>query len=345
MLEIKAINVGIGGPLAALGTGLSGFSKTLPFKALCPLYGLLAVPLILLFPIALPLYLLKLSAAQKLKECSYEKELYDFCVQQEAQALNSLKESEDIPPEEALEGISKEDVARASAHAQDIEQQILYEKEQQALLDKMVGQEMSVFKLKDFIKAHRALLVVMTVIYYVALVLIFMLSSHFIDEAMARYVIAAQQSQVLQIATAEQLAYSNSVVNIITCAGAAVILLLCLSFALVFAMALKFQVHSAQVHSYLKLAFSAILKNLPGLGVLCAMLYALFIIIERYYSHLRMIALEAIVLGQDYFDPSLAFMALRCYVIYAFALSFALVLLMSLHLLPLSHQQERVYVR
>ena len=52
------ITTGIGGPLAALFTGLTGYSKTLPWYLLCPIYCLISSPLILLLPIILPLYLL-----------------------------------------------------------------------------------------------------------------------------------------------------------------------------------------------------------------------------------------------------------------------------------------------
>lgn len=51
MIELKPINVGIGGPLSALLTGLTGVSKSLPWWAVCPLYFVLAAPLILLCPV------------------------------------------------------------------------------------------------------------------------------------------------------------------------------------------------------------------------------------------------------------------------------------------------------
>ena len=148
---------------------------------------------------------------------------------------------------------------------------------------------------------------------------------------------------MLQIATQEQLEYANSVVNIISWAGVFVVLMIISSFAVVIVKAIKFALsesQKAQINgSLFSLVVKTILVNLPGMGVLVAMLYACFINLERYYSHLRMIAMEAMVLGQEYFDPTWLFLGLRCYLIYAFALALAIVLLMSWSIVPITHKR------
>lgn len=55
---VSPVNVGLGGPFCSLLSTLSGIHKVLPFWALCPLWGLILVPLTCLFPSILPIYLL-----------------------------------------------------------------------------------------------------------------------------------------------------------------------------------------------------------------------------------------------------------------------------------------------
>lgn len=348
MIEVKPINVGIGGPLSALGAGLSGFSKALPWWALCPLYGVLATPLILLLPVLLPLWLLKVLSKQERPVGHYEQEVAAFKerfgheIQKSAQTEKTQARIQ-VVVDESVEGISPEDVARAKDNASKLDRQLAQEQAQVQLSFSLVSHAMQGFKLGAFITRNKLLLALTTLAYYATLAVAFVLSSNLINQAMERYIVQASKSQVLQIATAEQLAYSNSVVNILTWAGLVVVLLLLVSFALVLSKAVQEQVQSLaqeeiSIGSVRSLVMSVILKNLPGLGVLCAILYAAFITIERYYSHFRMLAIEAMVLGQEYFDPSLVFMGLRCYALYAFMVSLAIVILMSLHLIPLSHK-------
>ncbi len=66
-----------------------------------------------------------------------------------------------------------------------------------------------------------------------------------------------------------------------------------------------------------------------------------FVVVERYYAHLRVIAVEAMVLGQSYFDPGMPFIALRLYIVYAFCVAFMFVILMSLNAVPLLHRSNK----
>ncbi len=88
------------------------------------------------------------------------------------------------------------------------------------------------------------------------------------------------------------------------------------------------------------LTMSVIIRNLPGIAVLSAIFYSAFIVIERYYAHLRISAIDAMVLGRDYFDPSLLFIFLRLYAVQAFTVSLMLVVLMSLHAIALNFQHR-----
>lgn len=55
---VSPVFVGLGGPFCSLLSTLSGIHSILPFWALCPLWGLILVPLTCIFPSILPIYLL-----------------------------------------------------------------------------------------------------------------------------------------------------------------------------------------------------------------------------------------------------------------------------------------------
>ena len=355
MIELKPINVGIGGPLSALLTGLTGVSKSLPWWAVCPLYFVLAAPLILLCPVLLPLWLLKTIADSKVDEQSYhelsvKEQWEDLQVNQTViSKLSQEKESEAKQNNQSddIEGIGNKDVNLAKVRSALLDEQVAQEKLRGKLSFHLVSIALAKLSMADFIKHSYVTLIVSTLVYYCGLVLSFVMSSSLIEEAMARYLSLASERKVLQIATQEQLEYANSVVNIISWAGVFVVLMIISSFAVVIVKAIKFALsesesesQKAQINgSLFSLVVKTILVNLPGMGVLVAMLYACFINLERYYSHLRMIAMEAMVLGQEYFDPTWLFLGLRCYLIYAFALALAIVLLMSWSIVPITHKR------
>ena len=68
--------------------------------------------------------------------------------------------------------------------------------------------------------------------------------------------------------------------------------------------------------------------------MLTALFYAIILIMERYYAHLRIIAVEAMIRGSEYFDPSVPFIVLRLYVGAVLFMTLALTLGMSLHVIP-----------
>lgn len=84
-----------------------------------------------------------------------------------------------------------------------------------------------------------------------------------------------------------------------------------------------------------------LLKNLPGIAMILALMYGVLMTVERYYAHYRVIAVEAMILGRTYFDPSIWFLLLRGYLVYAFLLSLVLVLIMGCGLLAQSHHSVK----
>lgn len=414
MIEIKPINVGIGGPLSALITGFTGVSKNLPWWTLCPLYCVIGAPLVLLCPVLMPLWLLKVMVSRKAQEQIYheqaiseefenlqaskEKRLKlqqdkDFTIKSQLDKLNSQEsvkepsaakaqeiessneqdkvasdkeldkadtkdsskeQAKGTNQDDAIEGIGTSDVNLAKARKALIEEEMYQERTSSKLKYHLISVALAKVHLASFIQANFITLLVSTIAYYLGLVLSFVVSSSMINEAMERYMSIASNRKVLQIATQEQLDYANSVVNIITGAGALMLIMMLITFALVTLKAIKYALNQSNFNQELgselqaslssslgSMVFKVLLVNLPGMGVLAAMMYACFINLERYYSHLRMIAMEDMVLGQEYFDPSWLFLGIRAYLIYAFVLAFALVIFMSLHILPLNHQKHK----
>ena len=84
-----------------------------------------------------------------------------------------------------------------------------------------------------------------------------------------------------------------------------------------------------------------IIKNLPGFAMILALFYGVVMIMERYYAHFRVIAVEAMIRGTSYFDPSITFIVLRLYVAQALVLTLVLMVLMSLNLLPQRFSSKR----
>lgn len=352
-IEIKPINIGIGGPLSALLTGFTGVNKNLPWWSVCPLYFVLASPLVLLCPILLPLWLLKVIADSKIDSKSY----HEIAINEHLELLEHSQQRIDKLNEEKAatlksiehdktESMGSVDVTLARVRKSLLDEQMAHEKLANKLKFHLVSVALAQFKISAFIKSNFITLLFSTLAYYGGLVLAFVMSSSLINDAMMRYMSLAAERKVLQIATQEQLDYANSVVNIIAWAGVFVLVMIISSFALVTIKALNYALKDNQVHgaymrdSLLSLMIKTLVINLPGMGVLIAMIYACFINLERYYSHLRMIAMESMVLGQDYFDPTWLFLGLRLYIIYAFALALVSVILMSWHILPLNYKKQ-----
>ena len=374
------ITTGIGGPLAALFTGLTGYSKTLPWYLLCPIYCLIASPLILLLPIILPLYLLHvLSRHYRLTHT--KKGAFDTVLNKEG--TSATKESANIAANEAvaLKATRKTNGAASSGAAvgsddvllsdemkeavnvaertQRIEDEVQSDEDAAKRKHEYVATALSSYNTSAFIAAHMKLLSLSLLSYYTIFFAVFVTAGFAISNAMMIYVEKAKNSKQLQIATTEQLDYANAVNNILTISGIVIFLTLIVIFALIVVAAIKDSINNianksgeqgtvstvdgADVSSIspLKTAFSVLFRNLPGFAVLMSILYAVFVVVERYYAHLRVIAIEAMVLGQSYFDPGMPFIALRLYIVYAFCVAFMFVILMSLNAVPLLHRSNK----
>ncbi len=397
MIFPSPITTGIGGPLAALFTGLSGYSKTLPWFYLCPVYCLVAAPLIMLFPIILPLYLLHVLAARY--RLSYTKKgAFENVLNQGEQYASSSRGAVGAGDDNARTvggagtaraaggggvasaaradsaELSDEDkeAQRIAARSKKIEDESKNELEALERDHEFVATALARYNTGAFISSHMKTLVLSLLTYYVVFFTTFVTAGFAISNAMMIYVNKAKTSHQLQIATAEQLDYANAVNNIITIAGIVIFVTIMLIFAVVFvsaikgvtASAAKSEAQQAQAEGRaqaaeeiaaqgaaiekvgtLRTALASLLKNLPGLAVLMCILYAIFVVVERYYAHMRITAVEAMVLGQPYFDPGLPFIAIRFYVIYAFCLAFASVILMSLHALPMQHRKAKAQLK
>lgn len=369
------ITTGIGGPLAALFTGLTGYSKTLPWYLLCPIYCLIASPLILLLPIILPLYLLHvLSRHYRLTHT--KKGAFDTVLNKEG--TSATKESANIAANEAVAlkatgktngaAVGSDDVllsdemkeaVNVAERTQRIEDEVQSDEDAAKRKHEYVATALSSYNTSAFIAAHMKLLSLSLLSYYTIFFAVFVTAGFAISNAMMIYVEKAKKSQQLQIATTEQLDYANAVNNILTISGIVIFLTLIVIFALIVVAAIKDSINNianksgeqgtvstvdgADVASIspLKTAFSVLFRNLPGFAVLMSILYAVFVVVERYYAHLRVIAVEAMVLGQSYFDPGMPFIALRLYIVYAFCVAFMFVILMSLNAVPLLHRSNK----
>lgn len=393
------ITTGIGGPLAGLFTGLSGYSQTLPWYYLCPIYCLIAAPLIVLFPIILPLYLLHvLSARYRLshtKKGAFEDVLNHnsqhaasnsdaaaaATASGEAAAATASGSNADAsavangaasPGADVRLSDDEKEAKRIAARSKHIEDESKHEIESLARDHEFVATALARYNTAAFISAHMKTLALSLLSYYVVFFSTFVVAAFAISNAMMIYVEKAKTSHQLQIATAEQLAYANAVNSVLTIAGIVIFVTILMIFAVVFVSAIKdvtinaakseaqqaeaegrgnaaAQI-AAQGEAISKLgtfstAVATVLKNLPGLALLMCILYAVFVIVERYYAHMRVTAIEAMVLGQPYFDPSLPFIVIRLYIIYAFCLAFASVILMALHALPMHHRKAKAELK
>lgn len=161
--------------------------------------------------------------------------------------------------------------------------------------------------------------------YFIGLFLMVEVAGFFVNQATEAYMQAAMKNKVLQIATPEQLAFNDKVVMIYALAIGFMLLLHIILSAIVTVSLL-----GINRQNRMGLAWGAVLKNLPGFIVLFAICYAVFSVVERYYAHFRLIAVEAVVRGEAYFNLTIPFLVLRAYLIGAFFTAFLLVIFMSL---------------
>ena len=331
----EPVSVGIGGPLSALLAAMTGYHKRVSFWVLFPLWGMLAFVLVLLCPVLLPLYLLYMMQrrvrrmpveANATAEPKAESLKADTSTSSDDMTASSAKEASVATEPEAVDN---KDLGEGQEHL--VSPEVIYDEAKvrdrelsaQACMDSCLRQ----LNLTQSIKNHIGLLLGVLLGYYLVWGVVYFWSSTAAYRAMQAYMEAARQNQVLQIATPEQLAYANHMTAIFTIVGVVLVLSLVVSFALTFLGILQ----------YRRIAWQLVLligKNLPGLAMLTALFYAIILIMERYYAHLRIIAVEAMIRGSEYFDPSVPFIVLRLYVGAVLFMTLALTLGMSLHVIP-----------
>lgn len=317
-------STGIGGPLSALVSAVSGYHPHLSFWILCPLWGMLALVLVLFCPVLLPLYLLAMLQRHYQKAAAKGTlSLGDAAEESHASAAGSA-ESGNAEPSEAEEHLVAPEVLYDAAG------ELKSERSAWARMVEALGQ----LKLWESIKQHFGFLLALLLGYYFVLVALYFGVSNASYRAMQIYMEAARKHKVLQIATPEQMTYANQMSTIFTIAGIVLIVALVVCFALTFIRLLPFKNVAASCGSL-------VLKNLPGLAMLTALFYAIILIMERYYAHFRIIAVEAMIRGVEYFDPALPFMVLRLYVGAVLLMSLALSLCMGLHLLPNTFSSQK----
>lgn len=329
------VSVGIGGPLSALLAAISGYHKQVSFWVLFPLWGMLAFVLVILCPVLLPLYLLYMMQrrvrrmpveANATAEPKAESLKADTSTSSDDMTASSAKEASVATEPEAVDN---KDLGEGQEHL--VSPEVIYDEAKvrdqelsaQACMDSFLRQ----LNLTQSIKSHIGLLLGVLLGYYLVWGVVYFWSSTAAYRAMQAYMEAARQNQVLQIATPEQLAYANHMTAIFTIVGVVLVLSLVVSFALTFLGILQ----------YRRIAWQLVLligKNLPGLAMLTALFYAIILIMERYYAHLRIIAVEAMIRGSEYFDPSVPFIVLRLYVGAVLLMALALTVGMSLHVIP-----------
>lgn len=269
-------------------SGLTGYHPKVPWWCLCPVWFLLAVPVTLIAPPAMPLIVL-------------------------AFLQRAWRKSSQLPLDAA--GLN-------------------------AVQLRFIG-----INLGEVLRYKRRLLMVLVICYY----LIALGGSYILGAAMQSaldlYIAKAQASQALQIATPEQVQYSNSVMHYIALYLLALVLTIVVICATtIIALLTTPDTSGARVLEFERIVpavITLLVKNLPGIAMILALMYGVLMTVERYYAHYRVIAVEAMVLGRTYFDPSIWFLLLRGYLVYAFLLSLVLVLIMGCGLLAQSHHSVK----
>ncbi len=150
------------------------------------------------------------------------------------------------------------------------------------------------------------------------------------DKAMARYMQAASENEVLQIATPEQLEFASSVTFYSSMAALALVALMLSLMALTLGRVID-RARGAT------LARQAVLYNLPGFMLILALFWAAFLMIERHFAHFKMLAVEAMLTGAEYFNPAVPFLLLRSYAAAVLLITLCLMLMMSLGLIKTAY--------
>lgn len=312
--RISPKSIGLGGSLYSLVSAFSGINQVIAFKYLCPVWAVLLFPLSLFFPVLTPIFVFK-AIKQRYQDQNFIQKIL------KTQSKSVFANKEDL------------NIAKNKQNAKATEQEITPEQSEHTLLESLY-QYIGSINLKSNLKKHRHILILTQIFWYVAVLAIYHGSTYFADLTINKYINIAKEHQVLQIATPEQIAMSQSLSTIYSIAlGIGLfIMLVCMSISVL--CACNFIYKRQQLKEFL-------LKNLPGIMVVFAFAYCLITIIERYYAHYRMIAIEAMLKNLPYFDPSWSFILLRCYVGHAIIMALIIMIFMSLRILPSSFRSTK----
>jgi hypothetical protein len=148
-----------------------------------------------------------------------------------------------------------------------------------------------------------------------------------------RYAEAAMAHKVLQIATPEQLEYSQALLTMY--AAAALLLMLIFSLIVLWSLAATLNLRAPFAH-----ALRAFGANAPGYLLLAALAVCVFGIIEKEFAVLKLSYLEGYILGQERFNPTWPFLALRIWLSCAFMSAFGLMAALALRILALPEKKK-----
>ncbi len=370
------VSIGIGGPLASLVMALTGYSRVMPWWVLCPVWGMLAVLLVFLCPVLLPLYVLW--ALQRSCRQRYALQLLAEETEQLYATADALEEKARTAPQEdkdqdsaAAATVTTNESTSASAAATTtttdtkataesteqadssnivddngfgdgkqhlISSQVVFnEAEEKIKLERNYERmclHLARLHLGAEIKSHLGTILLALCGYYAVAVAVFYGVTSASAVALNEYMAKAKENPVLQIATPEQIAYANNMTAIFTIGILVLMVAMLLCFTITTVSVLCMPAVGLRV-------LMVIIKNLPGFAMILALFYGVVMIMERYYAHFRVIAVEAMIRGTSYFDPSITFIVLRLYVAQALVLTLVLMVLMSLNLLPQRFSSKR----
>lgn len=349
------ISVGLGGPFSGLLHALTGIHKILPFWALCPLWCLFFAPLILLFPIIVPIYSICILQMMYRKRDVYyylpEEELSDEFLEsdahiQERRFRNIYLENAPSSQFDSVHGLNADKVLAHGVSAKEKgfspnsketelagkEAMNEAEDEHKIYLHNVVG--LIQISIKSNLLHHKHMLVFSQLCYWMLIAVISYGIAYFSFLAFQDYSQSVSStSYSLQVATPELIAYADKITTIFTTGG----MMIWFSMIYFIALALSIAIGSNRPGTT---ARKFLAKNFLALAVVSCLLCSIGILLERTYSHYVLVAYKDIILGREAINPAYIFLILRALVVYVFTMGLSLCVMMSLRILPLSFKKD-----
>ena len=175
---------------------------------------------------------------------------------------------------------------------------------------------------------------VIELIWILLLVIIYELISLRADYLFEIYKAQAMQNKTLQIATPEQMQYSQGLLQAYALSAAALII------GFIYLVSYGFANIDNRLKPF-KQALRAMLLNLPGYLLIIVISITVFTIIERYFAILKLRYLEGYILNKEVFDPHLLFIVLRLYVLQALFTAYLLLSASSFCLIDLFTKRKK----